>query len=222
MASESVASAESSSPPTGVDAKPRKRKLHYELISCGLGGHVLAGTDAAELRPQDAVFAREDPGSQLRWYRCLRCDAWLGLPPPAAPARRFPPDRSEIELPLRGRTLRDKYVLRLIAVDRAIHFVILAILAVAVFAFLSHRTQLRSEFYRVVVALHGAVGGPTTSSHSTILEDLRRILALKRSVLFVLGFAVLAYALLEGVEAVGLWRRRRWAEYLTFIATAIL
>jgi uncharacterized membrane protein (DUF2068 family) len=31
-----------------------------------------------------------------------------------------------------------------------------------------------------------------------------------------------AYALLEAVEAVGLWRQRRWAEYLTLVATAAL
>ena len=31
-----------------------------------------------------------------------------------------------------------------------------------------------------------------------------------------------AYALLEGVEAVGLWFAQRWAEYLTFVATTAL
>src|SRR5581483_10813842 len=30
-----------------------------------------------------------------------------------------------------------------------------------------------------------------------------------------------AYAVLEGVEAVGLWYQRRWAEYLTFVATIV-
>jgi hypothetical protein len=39
--------------------------------------------------------------------------------------------------------------------------------------------------------------------------------------LYLAGTAIAAYALLEGVEAVGLWYGRRWAEYLTFIATII-
>lgn len=36
------------------------------------------------------------------------------------------------------------------------------------------------------------------------------------------GAVAIAYGLLEGVEAYGLWRRRLWAEYLTIVATALL
>jgi uncharacterized membrane protein (DUF2068 family) len=211
-------------PPPGTE-RPRRFRPHglrYELISCGLSGHELVGTDAAELRDQDAVFARPDPVSGLRWHRCLRCDSWLVLAAPAEPARPHPPDRDRIELPLRGRPLRDKYVLRLIAVDRFVHFLILGILAAAIFFFLSDRAQLHGEFYRVATALQGAFGGPTSASHGTILGDVRKLFALHRSTLFTLGVIAAAYAALEGVEAVGLWLRKRWAEYLTFIATTIL
>jgi uncharacterized membrane protein (DUF2068 family) len=38
----------------------------------------------------------------------------------------------------------------------------------------------------------------------------------------VFGVAGLAYGILEGVEAYGLWRRRRWGEWLTVIATSLL
>jgi uncharacterized membrane protein (DUF2068 family) len=210
-------------PPPGTHAARgrRRRRFNYELISCGLAGHELAGTDARELRPEDAVFVR--PAEEgYRWYRCLRCDSWLMLPAPEQPSRRYPPPREEIDLPLRGRPLRDKYVLRLIAIDRGLHFLILGVLAIAIFAFLSHRAQLRGEFYKVLIGIHGTLGGPTSASHSTILGDVRKLFALKQSTLFILGIVVAAYALLEGVEAVGLWRRRRWAEYLTFIATTIL
>jgi len=31
-----------------------------------------------------------------------------------------------------------------------------------------------------------------------------------------------AFAVLEAVEMVGLWLTKRWAEYLTFVATAVL
>jgi len=37
----------------------------------------------------------------------------------------------------------------------------------------------------------------------------------------VYGVIALAYGALEGAEAYGLWRRRRWGEYLTVLATAL-
>ena len=48
----------------------------------------------------------------------MRCDSWLALTPPDHPTRKYPPARDEITLPLRGKPLRDRYVLRLIALDR--------------------------------------------------------------------------------------------------------
>ena len=33
---------------------------------------------------------------------------------------------------------------------------------------------------------------------------------------------LLVYGAIEGIEAVGLWYQRRWAEYLTFLVTASL
>jgi uncharacterized membrane protein (DUF2068 family) len=38
----------------------------------------------------------------------------------------------------------------------------------------------------------------------------------------VFGLAALAYGVLEGVEAYGLWMRRRWGEWLTVVATSLL
>ena len=53
-----------------------------------------------------------------RSYRCLRCDSWVALRLPERPRVLHPPSREETSLPLRGRPLRDRYVLRLIAIDR--------------------------------------------------------------------------------------------------------
>jgi len=110
-----------------VPSRRRRLKLHYELIGCALHGHALVGTDAAQIRPDDSALVRNWGG--MRLHRCLRCDAWLALPEPRTATRPFPPTRAEIELPLRGRPLRDRYVLRLIAIDRAVHVVVLAVAA---------------------------------------------------------------------------------------------
>lgn len=184
-----------------------------------MAGHELVGTDAAALRPEDALYAREEAG--VRWYRCLRCDSWLPLPGPEQPTRELPPRREEIDLPLRGKALRDKVVLRLIAIDRALHFVVLALLAVAVFLFASHELQLRHVFYRIVNAVQGSAGGPTHRPHGGLLASLEHVADLSSTTLYAVAAAAGAYALLEGVEAVGLWFQRRWAEYLTFVATIV-
>src|SRR5919201_4159790 len=136
-------------PLPGTVAPRRFRpRLHYELLMCGISGHELVGTDAAELRPEDRLVAREMDG--VRWHRCLRCDSWVPLEPPEHPEFEHPPERDEIELPLRGRPLRDKIVLRAIAIDRAFHFVVLGLLSAAIFLFAANQKELRDTFYRVV------------------------------------------------------------------------
>jgi uncharacterized membrane protein (DUF2068 family) len=205
-------------PPGTVKPSRFRPRFHWELLVCGVRGHELIGTDAAEVRPQDAVVVRQIGG--VRWHRCVRCDSWLPLAPPAHPARRFPPDRDQVELPLRGRALRDKIVLRLIAVDRALHFVLLALLSAAIFLFTAHEASLKRTFYRVITDLQGGIGGgPVQTSHTGVLHELDRLFTLKSGTLHLLGAAVAAYAVLEGVEAIGLWYQKRWAEYLTFVAT---
>jgi uncharacterized membrane protein (DUF2068 family) len=206
--------------PPGVERPRRYRpKLRYELIDCGLHGHMLLGIDAAALREEDGVFAREMEG--LRWYRCLRCDSWLALPPPGHPTERFPPSRDQVDLPLRGRPLRDRYVLRLIALDRLLHFLVLSALAAAVFLFASNKVALNADFTRILNGMQGGIGGPVTTSRSGIVHDLQRLFAFTTTNLYLLGAGIAAYALLEGVEAAGLWLGRRWAEYLTFVATVV-
>jgi uncharacterized membrane protein (DUF2068 family) len=207
------------SPPGTQKPRRFRPRFHWELLVCGVSGHELIGTDASRLRPEDAVVAREEDG--VRWYRCVRCDSWVPLPPPTEPARETPPARDEIELPLRGKALRDRIVLRIIAIDRALHFVVLGVLAVAVFLLASHEIRVRDAFYRVVNAVQGTTGTPGHASGHGFLHSIEHIFTLKSSTLYLVAAAATAYAVLEGVEAVGLWYQKRWAEYLTFVATVL-
>lgn len=214
-------------PADGADAvrlppgSVRGRRVHYELIDCGWHGHELLGTDVRTLRAEDRALVHE-PGDGLRWHRCLRCDAWVPLAPPASPTRDYLPDRDEITLPLRGRALRDRYVLRLIALDRSVHFLVLGALAAAVLLFAEDRTRLSASFYRVLDAIQGGIGGPNGQTGAGLLGELQRAFNVRESTLWIIGLVLAGYALLEGVEAVGLWLGKRWAEYLTFLATTLL
>jgi uncharacterized membrane protein (DUF2068 family) len=124
-------------------------------------------------------------------------------------------------LPLRGKPLRDRYILRLIAVDRMLHFLVLSALAAAVFLFASDRAALNAEFTRILNDLQGGVGGPLSNSKHGIVHDLQYLFAVNIKNLYLVGAAIAAYALLEGIEAIGLWFAKRWAEYLTFVATIV-
>jgi len=200
---------------TVVIRKKREKLNRYELIACAFGGHVLVGTDTRDIRPEDGIIVREHHG--LRWHRCLRCDSWFPRPPPETPTRDRLPGRDDIEVPLRGRALRDRYVLRLIAIERSIHVLVLGGLAVAVFLFIGHRKTLQHDYVSVMNGLFGSSGGP--DARKGLLGDFRHIFVITPSHLYDIGFLLVAYATLEAVEMVGLWMAKRWAEYLTFLAT---
>jgi uncharacterized membrane protein (DUF2068 family) len=201
-----------------VEPKRWRSRLHYELLVCGLAGHELIGIDARRLS-DDRLLAREVDG--VRWHRCLRCDSWLPVAAPAQPAREHPPARDEIDLPLRGKPLRDKIVLRLIAANRLLHFVVLGAIAVVIFVFASHRDALRGRFYRVVADLQTGASGNRPAGHG-LLHEIERAFSLGSDTLRLVGVVFVVYAAVEGIEAFGLWYQRRWAEYLTFLVTASL
>src|SRR3954447_16388701 len=100
-------------PGVSVGEKPRRfvPPFHWELLVCGVDGHELIGLDARTIGADDRALVREIDG--VRWYRCLRCDSWRPRPaPPAEPTTDAVPPLDKVELPLRGKPLRDKIVLR--------------------------------------------------------------------------------------------------------------
>jgi uncharacterized membrane protein (DUF2068 family) len=199
----------------GGGARPANR---YELFTCAWSDHVLVGLDAATITADDALVARED--AEGRWFRCLRCDDWVRRAPPAGPGRERVPSRDEIHLPLRGAALRDRYILRLIAVDRAIHVVVLTGLAIALFTFAANDQALHHDYQNIMNDLAG--GTPGASQARGLLGYFGRAFKYSPTHLRILAFVLLAFAALEASEMVGLWLNKRWAEYLTFIATTAL
>jgi uncharacterized membrane protein (DUF2068 family) len=111
-------------------------------------------------------------------------------------------------------------VLRLIALDRAIHVVILTVLALVLFTVASHDASLHRDYINIMNDLSG--GDPGASQVRGVLGYLRRAFEYSPRHLIQLGLAVAAYAALEATEMVGLWFNKRWAEYLTLLATSLL
>ena len=179
----------------------------------------MVGRDAERLREQDAVFAREMANG--RWHRCLRCDGWFHVPASTRFARPHPPDRDEIELPLRGQALRSKVILRLIAADRAFHFILLLGLAAVTFAIAANQRELQGDLLRVLSDFGGGPVAAVGGGENGLLGEIEKLLAKPPDTLRLYGLAFAALGITEGVEAVGLWMQKRWAEYLTLVVTAV-
>ena len=66
------------------------------------------------------------------------------------------------------------------------------------------------------------MGGRSRRPRRASCTSFDHLFTLQTTSLDLLGAVLAAYALLEGVEAVFLWKQKRWAEYLTFVATTVL
>ncbi len=220
----SVAGEAGSQLPVGAErGRGRRLRLRYELLGCALHGHLLASSAQAESSGQRDLLTRIDPDHDgVRWFRCLRCDAWIPMLDAGGGTSTGAASVAPVQVPLRGRPLRDRVVLRIIAIDRIVHLVLIGALAVAIFLFADHRQQLLGDYTRVLNRLQAAVGGPLTDTPGAgILRDLDRLFSLSPGRLYLYGIAIAAYALINGIEAVGLWGARRWAEYLTLIEVGV-
>jgi uncharacterized membrane protein (DUF2068 family) len=101
-----------------------------------------------------------------------------------------------------------------IAAERAARGVVLLIIGAVVLA------RLHADWGGAVRWLWVHVGlNPTGRLVSRTIDRAHRLTVHQ---LVVIGVASIAYGVLELVEGVGLWKRRRWAEYLTIIATSLL
>ncbi len=184
--------------------------IDWNRRACARRGHVTFEPAEPDLRgPLLATTALGDA------WRCLRCgDFVLGEPGGGGPARQAP------RVP-RGRALRDLLVLRILAVERGLRGVFIVLAAVAVWKFSNSQDAVRDLFEHDLTVLRPiAVHFHYDVDHSPVVDTIRKTFTYRRSTLVEVAGALLAYALIELVEGVGLWLARRWAEYLTVVATA--
>ena len=107
--------------------------------------------------------------------------------------------------------------IKVIIVERIVKSIVLIALALGLI--FAGRTGLLTEW-----AEYAQDQLNLNAGNSLILQLLFRLLAYIGNFphLTVVAIGAIAYALLEGTEGVGLAMRRRWAEYLTVIATGFL
>lgn len=195
---------------------------HPETFVCSRRRHVLPAASVVHLRPQDGGVGF-DLQDGRRFARCLRCDAWKEVPHPvegAAPAETLPP-LADIALPRRGEELREAIVLRVIAIDRSVHVVVFGLLFVIALLIRLNIGPLHDQARTILDALQtGAANTSQGGSQGFIVTELERAANVRTGTVDVLMFTALAYFVLELIEAIGLWHERRWAEYLTAVATS--
>jgi uncharacterized membrane protein (DUF2068 family) len=186
-------------------------QFSWDLRACGRHGHATYEPVEPELK---ARLHSLTPAGEA--WRCLRCGDFV--PGPAIAGG--PADDAPIVL--RGRALRDAFVLRLLAVERAVRGVLLLVLAYALHRFSGAQGSLQKVFEQDLPLLK-----PFADKFGVDLETsgpvklIREAFGVSPHTLFLLSLAVAAYAALELLEAVGLWLIRRWGEYVAAVGTAI-
>lgn len=205
----------------GAPLKGQPRRWHPETLTCAFEGHDAPAARVGQVGPDDRLVAMvADEG--VRFARCLRCDAWVvANPADFGTAGDRLPEASSIKIPQRGKALKDSLILKLIAVNRGLHALVFTLAAVIVLVLELHLAPVQGQVRRYLDDTQAGVAGTGQgASQSFFIRQLQHLADVNRHTLIVLLCSAVVYAVLEGAEAVGLWRQRRWAEYLTAVATA--
>lgn len=200
------------------------KSWHTETWICSIRGHVVPAATAVAIDPDDHRLGVDLGTTGRRLGRCLRCDVWLEVPIPTAGAPGVSaelPAVADLPKPRRGKVLQDAVLLRLIALNKAAHAVAFGVLAIALAVLTFKLPGLQASARSLDRRLAATVDQTGQQASRDQLGDaLHRVIGLHRSAVTVLLVTAIAYCVVESIEAVGLWRERRWAEYLTVIATA--
>jgi uncharacterized membrane protein (DUF2068 family) len=184
-------------------------------LVCSIRGHVLPAAEVAELRPEDAGLGL-DLLDGRRLARCLRCDDFCSVARPAHSSDEHLPPLDQLIIPRRGQALRQALITRIIAGVKLLHSLAFAMIALGFFLLYLNLHGLQHGADDLVNAISDT-GAPEQATVRRLAEDIS---GLHAATLVLLAVGALVYAVVEGVEGLGLWRERRWAEYLTVVTTA--
>lgn len=185
--------------------------MDWSLRGCARNGHVTYAPDEPELRER---LHTSTPLGEA--WRCLRCGSYvLGQPHGSGPS-------AEAPIVLRGKALREAFVLRLLAVERWGRALVLAALAAAVFTFESTQTSLQQWFERELPRFEPlAKSFNYDLAKSPTIDHVRSLLHSRHGTLHLVEAFLIGYALLQLAEGVGLWSLKRWGEYVAAVGTSV-
>jgi uncharacterized membrane protein (DUF2068 family) len=185
--------------------------VDWNLLTCGIRGHISYAPE--EPGPRERLHAISAAGDA---WRCLRCGTFVpGAPSASGPAAAAPAVR-------RGKELRSAFILRLFAVERFLRAIIVAVIAYVAWRFKYSQHSIEQAFNRelpVVRTLLRSLG--FNVDHSKLIGLIQHAFTLNPRTLTWLAVAAAAYALIEILEATGLWLLKRWGEYFAMVATSI-
>lgn len=184
--------------------------MDWSLLTCARKGHITYAPDEPALR---AKLHTQTPAGEA--WRCLRCGTYShGKPAGQGPA-------SEAPLVLRGKQLRDAFIMKFFAIERIFRALVVGAAAYGVWRFEHSQKSIQAIFNKDITLLK-----PLASQfgwdldHSKLVKEIQHAFTLKTSTLTWVAVALAVYALIELIEAIGLWMGKRWGEYFAVAATS--
>ncbi|WP_420120942.1 DUF2127 domain-containing protein [Nakamurella sp.] len=185
--------------------------MDWSLRTCGRRGHETFAPDEPDLR---ARLTTPTPAGEA--WRCLRCgDFVIGPPRRSGPADQAP------EVP-RGRLLRDRVIMRLLAAERVGRALLIALVGVLALHLRDSREQLQRAFDNELALLRPVaeqIGWDIQGSE--LARGVNRVLDLSSTAINWVAVGLFVYAGMLLVESYGLWMIRRWGEYFSVVVTSV-
>jgi uncharacterized membrane protein (DUF2068 family) len=185
--------------------------VDWSLFGCARQGHVTYAPSEPELRERLVTLTSAGPA-----WRCLRCGAF------ATDGQHGSGPAAEAPLVRRGKELRSELLLRFFAVERLLRFLVLGAAAYGVWRFRYDKAGVQRAFNDALPAirdLYRGLGFDVT--HSKLLGLIQQSFTLNPRTLLYLAAGLAVYAVIELIEAVGLWLGQRWGEYFAMVATSV-
>ena len=185
--------------------------MDWSLFGCAFKGHVTYAPSEPELRKRLVV-----PTAAGQAWRCLRCGAY------ATDGQHGSGPAAEAPLVRRGKELRSELLLRVFSVERFLRFLVLGAAAYGVWRFRYDKAGVQRAFndaLPVIRDLYRSLGFDI--AHSKLLGFIQHSFTLNSRALLYLAVGLAVYAVIELVEAVGLWLGQRWGEYFAMVATSV-